>query len=72
VLYCWLFDPNKYYKVAMKVLITGGAGFIGRKLTKELVAQGRQVKWLDVLDPQIHGQQPDFFELADGAVELVM
>jgi dTDP-L-rhamnose 4-epimerase len=56
----------------MKVLITGGAGFIGRKLTKELVAQGRQVKWLDVLDPQIHGQQPDFFELAGGAVELVI
>jgi dTDP-L-rhamnose 4-epimerase len=56
----------------MKVLITGGAGFIGRKLTKELVAQGRKVRWLDVLDPQIHGNQPDFAELADGSVELIV
>jgi dTDP-L-rhamnose 4-epimerase len=56
----------------MKVLITGGAGFIGRKLTKELVAQRRQVKWLDVLDPQIHGQQPDFVELTGGDVEIVV
>jgi dTDP-L-rhamnose 4-epimerase len=56
----------------MKVLITGGAGFIGRKLTKELVAQGRQVKWLDILDPQIHGQQPNFAELVGGSVELVI
>lgn len=56
----------------MKVLITGGAGFIGRKLTKELMSQGRRVKWLDVLDPQIHGHQPDFGEMADSSVELVV
>jgi dTDP-L-rhamnose 4-epimerase len=56
----------------MKVLITGGAGFIGRKLTKELVGLGRQVKWLDVLDSQIHGDNPSFLELNSSDVELVV
>jgi dTDP-L-rhamnose 4-epimerase len=59
-------------KVTMKVLITGGAGLIGLKLTNEFVAQGRQVKWLDILDPQIHYQQPNFAELAGGSLELVI
>jgi dTDP-L-rhamnose 4-epimerase len=38
----------------MKVLVTGGAGFIGSYVCKELLKQGHQVSILDNLDPQIH------------------
>ncbi len=39
----------------MKVLITGGAGFIGSRLAAKLAAQNAQVTVLDNLSPQIHG-----------------
>jgi dTDP-L-rhamnose 4-epimerase len=42
----------------MKVLITGGAGFIGSALARALVARGDQVTVLDNLSPQIHGENP--------------
>jgi nucleoside-diphosphate-sugar epimerase len=35
----------------MTVLVTGGAGFIGRELTKRLLGQGEEV-W--VIDPKAH------------------
>jgi dTDP-L-rhamnose 4-epimerase len=38
----------------MKVLVTGGAGFIGSYVCKELLEQGHEVTILDNLDPQIH------------------
>jgi dTDP-L-rhamnose 4-epimerase len=40
------------------VLITGGAGFIGSRLTQRLHAAGHRVRVLDVLAPQIHGDRP--------------
>lgn len=40
-----------------KVLITGGAGFIGAHVTNELLAQGYSVRILDSLIPQVHGQE---------------
>lgn len=43
----------------MKVLITGGAGFIGSALARALVARGDQVTVLDNLSPQIHGDSPE-------------
>jgi len=41
-----------------KVLITGGAGFIGSHLCKAAVKQGMEVTVLDNLSPQVHGLNP--------------
>jgi dTDP-L-rhamnose 4-epimerase len=41
--------------VNRKILITGGAGFIGSHLTDELLENGYQVRILDNLSPQVHG-----------------
>jgi dTDP-L-rhamnose 4-epimerase len=40
---------------AERLLITGGAGFIGSHLVDRLVATGRSVRVLDVLEAQVHG-----------------
>jgi dTDP-L-rhamnose 4-epimerase len=38
----------------MRILITGGAGFIGTHLTRHLLALGHEVTILDVFSPQVH------------------
>jgi dTDP-L-rhamnose 4-epimerase len=49
-----------------KLLITGGAGFIGTHLTRLALAQGHSVRLLDNLSPQIHGEDA-LFEPPAGA-----
>src|SRR6201998_1314951 len=53
----------------MKVLVTGGAGFICSHLAHRLPSEGHEVRALDTLDPQVHrnGERPDYL---DPAVEL--
>jgi dTDP-L-rhamnose 4-epimerase len=53
----------------MKVLITGGAGFIGSHLADRLLAGGHEVRALDNLDRQVHldGERPEYL---DDDVEL--
>lgn len=41
--------------MAEKILITGGAGFIGSHLTDGLLRLGYHVRILDNLEPQVHG-----------------
>ncbi|GJM33464.1 MAG: nucleoside-diphosphate-sugar epimerase [Saprospiraceae bacterium] len=41
----------------MRVLVTGGAGFIGSYICEQLLEKGYEVVVLDNLDPQIHGEQ---------------
>jgi dTDP-L-rhamnose 4-epimerase len=41
-----------------KILITGGAGFIGTNLGKRLLASGYELVVLDNLSEQIHGKNP--------------
>src|SRR3954471_1891579 len=54
------------------VLITGGAGFIGSHLSDELLAHGYQVRVLDTLDPQVHGEGRRRPEYLAREVELVV
>jgi dTDP-L-rhamnose 4-epimerase len=56
--------------VAEGVLITGGAGFIGSHLADELLRAGYDVRALDVLVEQVHGDasRPAYL---DPAVELI-
>ena len=43
----------------MKILITGGSGFIGSNLALHLIELGHEITVMDNLSPQIHGDNPE-------------
>ena len=45
-----------------KILITGGAGFIGSNLASKLIEKGHQVTVLDNLSEQIHGKKAELLK----------
>jgi dTDP-L-rhamnose 4-epimerase len=57
----------------MKILVTGGAGFIGSWLVESLVGAGHETIVLDNLSPQIHGALPQTYApwLKTGQVEFI-
>ena len=57
-----------------RVLITGGAGFIGSNLALKLLSKGYDVTVLDNLSPQIHGNEPSqspLFKTIEGKVKFI-
>ena len=48
-----------------KILITGGAGFIGSNLANALLNKGHSIRILDNLSPQIHGHLPYKYDWLD-------
>jgi dTDP-L-rhamnose 4-epimerase len=56
--------------MSKKILITGGAGFIGSHLADELLEHGYSVRVLDNLNPQVHGGELGRPAYLDREVEL--
>jgi dTDP-L-rhamnose 4-epimerase len=54
-----------------RVLITGGAGFIGSHLVDELLAHDYEVRVLDSLIPQVHGPERKKPEYLDARAEFL-
>jgi dTDP-L-rhamnose 4-epimerase len=48
---------------SMRILITGGAGFIGSTVARALAPLADEVVLLDSLHPDVHGDNPDFPEI---------
>src|SRR5690242_11283973 len=57
--------------MAKKVLITGGAGFVGSHLADELLEVGYAVRVLDNLAPQVHGTRARRPEYLAPEVEFI-
>ncbi|MFW6331288.1 MAG: NAD-dependent epimerase/dehydratase family protein [Gemmatimonadota bacterium] len=54
-----------------RVLVTGGAGFVGSHLVDALVERGDRVTVVDSLDPQVHGPDREVPEWLSPRAELI-
>ncbi|MBI2513555.1 MAG: NAD-dependent epimerase/dehydratase family protein [Opitutae bacterium] len=58
--------------MAKRILITGGAGFIGSHLADNLIARGYTVRALDCLSPQVHRENSSRPDYLHPDVELIV
>jgi dTDP-L-rhamnose 4-epimerase len=58
--------------VAGRILITGGAGFIGSHLADDLLRHSYKIRVLDNLSPQVHGPNPRRPHYLDPDVEFLV
>ena len=54
-----------------RILITGGAGFIGSNLALKLISKGYEITVLDNLSEQIHGNDSDLLKSIEGKVKFI-
>ena len=52
----------------MKVVITGGTGFVGTNLSRHLLARGHDVKILDDLSSGLESNVPDGAQFIKGTI----
>lgn len=66
--YLW---ESEWDEIMQRILITGGAGFIGTNIALKLLNKGYTVRILDNLSPQIHGSNVVLPKMLEGKVEFI-